>query len=140
MMQGDGKDRECDPLAAKDCVQLVQLIPHDADLGEITEVTEDGEHLFWQGLKLPLGSPSVGCAKKIKSQAQLQHALLRLARGSAWDSQRYSTQVSVSLPHPHPSTSTWMCCPCQDPLTRLCWSSSDTYTTFSRHQTLIPLC
>lgn len=77
--------------AAADAAPVLELDP----VGGSLDVSEDGEFVLWAGLKLPLGSPAA-CAQQVQSQSKLQHALLKLARGAAWDPQSYSTQAVVA--------------------------------------------
>jgi tetratricopeptide (TPR) repeat protein len=61
-------------------------------VGESLDVSEGGEFVLWAGLKLPLSWAS----QQVQSQSQRSHALLKLARGAAWDPHSYSTQAVVA--------------------------------------------
>ena len=74
-------DAECDP----------ELTPLSLGHG----ATGDGDYIEWAGLKLPAAG---GCAEQAGPQAQLHHALLKLARGDGWDPDRHSAQVSFGRP------------------------------------------
>jgi hypothetical protein len=86
--------QEIDLTAAEpsDNVQWVQEL-EVASMGESLDVSEDGQFVMWAGLKLPLSCPAGEHSQHVKLQSQLQHALLKLARGAEWDSQSFSTQV-----------------------------------------------